>query len=486
METNIIEVMGKAAGIGGISLGVFLILMREIIRKDIFPTLNKNHAFSVIRLLIFVTFIVTIVGVIAWAYVTNSQQSTAAVPTSADLSLSFDDGNSTTYTYSQQGSPFVPVQSLSVTPSHSKKFRDNTPFREPVENTEALVPINLFIFNNGETDAKKVWFKLFITKDIKALAMGAEEYANINSGYNKTMDVNEIYFTQLDGQVARGKEITTIDPSFLLLGFPGANKTYTISYSIGADNIKTTERTLSINVVNSEIPYAYKENFRGLELLKSEKYPEAAKAFSNALSHEPSNSAFNYNICTAYLLDSQPSKAEKHCLIALQAEGNLYFISGQLAAINIQLGRFKQGLKYALDALDDKPNSVGDLQNLNAALLKLDANGRMTFVDELQQRERENLLLFSSFLGDYLLTKRLIAKYKICVNVATKLGTTPLHHAVGRGETEIAKLLLESGADVQIKDSSGETPISLAKKKTGNSELIKLLEARISLPNKNT
>ena len=45
------------------------------------------------------------------------------------------------------------------------------------------------------------------------------------------------------------------------------------------------------------------------------------------------------------------------------------------------------------------------------------------------------------------------------VNVKDDSGWTPLYHAASEGHTEIAKLLLDAGADVNVKDDSGWTPL---------------------------
>ena len=46
---HVLEVVGKVAGLGGISLGVVLLIFREAIRKNIFPTLPADHAYRLIR-----------------------------------------------------------------------------------------------------------------------------------------------------------------------------------------------------------------------------------------------------------------------------------------------------------------------------------------------------------------------------------------------------------------------------------------------------
>lgn len=67
MESETIKIFGQIAGIGGIAFGVFLILFREVIRKNIFPTLTKEQSYKLIRLLLIFTFLVSLTGIGAWA-----------------------------------------------------------------------------------------------------------------------------------------------------------------------------------------------------------------------------------------------------------------------------------------------------------------------------------------------------------------------------------------------------------------------------------
>ena len=73
MDTELLKTVGQIAGIGGLALGTFLILFREIIRKSIFPMLTKEHAYRLLRLISFFVWTVALVGIGAWTWTeTNS------------------------------------------------------------------------------------------------------------------------------------------------------------------------------------------------------------------------------------------------------------------------------------------------------------------------------------------------------------------------------------------------------------------------------
>jgi hypothetical protein len=68
VDTRILQVVGEIAGIGGLALGVLLIVFRDIIRKNVFPTLSKAHAYSLLRLIAILAWSVAILGLLAWTY----------------------------------------------------------------------------------------------------------------------------------------------------------------------------------------------------------------------------------------------------------------------------------------------------------------------------------------------------------------------------------------------------------------------------------
>jgi hypothetical protein len=76
MDQAILAVFGKAAGIGGLALGVLLLIFRSIIRKNIFPKLSNEHAFRLIRLILVFTFLISSLGIGAWVYASVGSRAT--------------------------------------------------------------------------------------------------------------------------------------------------------------------------------------------------------------------------------------------------------------------------------------------------------------------------------------------------------------------------------------------------------------------------
>jgi hypothetical protein len=70
METSqVLLTVGQVAGIGGVSLLIF----RDVIRKNIFPTLGQAQAYRLIRLIVSLTFAIAACGIAAWVYVQRPQ-----------------------------------------------------------------------------------------------------------------------------------------------------------------------------------------------------------------------------------------------------------------------------------------------------------------------------------------------------------------------------------------------------------------------------
>lgn len=64
MET--LEKLGAIAGVAGISLGVFLLIFRDVVRKTIFSNLPPAESYRLLRLIIILTWSIAVLGVLAW------------------------------------------------------------------------------------------------------------------------------------------------------------------------------------------------------------------------------------------------------------------------------------------------------------------------------------------------------------------------------------------------------------------------------------
>jgi len=82
MDTELIKTVGQVAGIGGVALGVFLLLFRDLIRKQIFPMLAKREGYRLLRLIAVLIWSVALAGIGAWVW---TSQPVTAQPASTDV-----------------------------------------------------------------------------------------------------------------------------------------------------------------------------------------------------------------------------------------------------------------------------------------------------------------------------------------------------------------------------------------------------------------
>ena len=66
MDAEVLKTVGQVAGIGGIALAVVLTIFREVIRKSIFPKLDPESGYRLLRLILVLTWSVALAGVGAW------------------------------------------------------------------------------------------------------------------------------------------------------------------------------------------------------------------------------------------------------------------------------------------------------------------------------------------------------------------------------------------------------------------------------------
>ncbi|WP_305822207.1 hypothetical protein, partial [Massilia brevitalea] len=60
--------LGKVGGIAGVSLGIFLVVYRDVLRKKIFAKLPTKESYQLLRLIIVLTWTIAVLGLAAWLY----------------------------------------------------------------------------------------------------------------------------------------------------------------------------------------------------------------------------------------------------------------------------------------------------------------------------------------------------------------------------------------------------------------------------------
>jgi len=71
VEEHVLIAVGKVAGIGGLGFGIFFLLFREVIRKNIFPRLSDQEAYQLIRQFMYLTFGMAVLGLGAWIFLST-------------------------------------------------------------------------------------------------------------------------------------------------------------------------------------------------------------------------------------------------------------------------------------------------------------------------------------------------------------------------------------------------------------------------------
>lgn len=65
---DLLEKLGKVAGIAGIAVGALVLIFGGIIQKNIFPNMTKEQGYSIIKMMILAASALAIMGIAAWVY----------------------------------------------------------------------------------------------------------------------------------------------------------------------------------------------------------------------------------------------------------------------------------------------------------------------------------------------------------------------------------------------------------------------------------
>lgn len=80
-DITILETAGRIAGIGGLALGVFLILFRNLLRKLNLPGLTKDQSFKVVVIFMVLVWSIAVCGLGAWVYASTRNNTDGPIRT---------------------------------------------------------------------------------------------------------------------------------------------------------------------------------------------------------------------------------------------------------------------------------------------------------------------------------------------------------------------------------------------------------------------
>lgn len=76
MDPELLKHLGQIAGIGGIAVGAFLLITKELIRKAVFPKLTKRQSSWIILSVAVMAWTTALAGIGAWTYVEIAKRGT--------------------------------------------------------------------------------------------------------------------------------------------------------------------------------------------------------------------------------------------------------------------------------------------------------------------------------------------------------------------------------------------------------------------------
>lgn len=86
LDLDLLKTFGQVAAPAGLAIGSFLYLGRDIVAKNIFPALTKQHSYQIIVALAFMAWTVALAGIGSWTYVsTHTAQKEESLPVTTKL-----------------------------------------------------------------------------------------------------------------------------------------------------------------------------------------------------------------------------------------------------------------------------------------------------------------------------------------------------------------------------------------------------------------
>ena len=169
-------------------------------------------------------------------------------------------------------------------------------------------------------------------------------------------------------------------------------------------------------------------------------------------------------VFSAFIYCIQPVYAQT------EAQRNDFVKAAKFDDVSTVKSLIKQGISPNLVDENGNPMLVLAIKDHSYQVIDLLLSSKGMDVD-LSNKQGETPLMLASINGELPMVKTLILKNKAQID---HIGWTPLHYACAKGHLDVASFLIANGANVNALSLGGTTPLMMAVQ-SGNELLVKLL-----------
>ncbi len=143
MDAQLLKSAGEIAGIGGLALGVFLLLFKDLLKKIAAPTMTKEQWFRVVIIFMVLVWSIAIVGLGAWVW--GNHGSAGPIPSQPKIQIGkVREFPWTTDSTNPPGKLIILYVDFGPKQGTQQRYKNASMFRK--DNHKALRDQDLFIF----------------------------------------------------------------------------------------------------------------------------------------------------------------------------------------------------------------------------------------------------------------------------------------------------------------------------------------------------
>ena len=215
MDAQLLKTAGQIAGIGGLALGVFFLLFKDLLKKIAAPGMTKEQWFRVVIIFMVLVWSVALAGVGAWLWVSLGGKPRAENPGILDLSVNQELGKFREVLW------LPPRTNQTVAGRYPDPYKEGnrTKWTEPRRSSVAQItrlaelhPVPVvrgLVALFGDSDAVITVGALLAVRDIltNQPQRSAELKRLVPSGYGHPLDLRSVHVADEDFSVFSGTEV---------------------------------------------------------------------------------------------------------------------------------------------------------------------------------------------------------------------------------------------------------------------------------------